>query len=187
MDYDTSLWGELYSEHDPRENIYALANTEANRREFPGGFVWSCCDRKGSKRGCKLRAHISHEEPPQLKRWAKWFKSGYGEQRATEEAHIHNGVRRLDMGREVAGYMKYRRLKIAAKGEQKLPRKVAVKPTGGGGRNDAIEIADDEDDDEGEDEDDLEDDDSESSESEISIGHSDDDADTDDEDERDYF
>ncbi|KAG9191106.1 hypothetical protein G6011_09194 [Alternaria panax] len=39
------------------ENVFGDPDTDENRKEYPEGFVWTCCKGKGDAKGCKETAH----------------------------------------------------------------------------------------------------------------------------------
>jgi hypothetical protein len=43
--------GDFWADHD--ENCHGKINTNTNRREFPEGFIWSCCEQPGDASGCE--------------------------------------------------------------------------------------------------------------------------------------
>jgi hypothetical protein len=32
------------------------------RKEFPEGFIWSCCEKSGEEKGCRVSAHRADVE-----------------------------------------------------------------------------------------------------------------------------
>ncbi|KAI1268503.1 hypothetical protein F5Y18DRAFT_375613 [Xylariaceae sp. FL1019] len=53
VDYESGVW----DDHD--EDCFGPRDTAENRRAFPEGFIWSCCDRLGHRSGCKTGKHSS--------------------------------------------------------------------------------------------------------------------------------
>ena len=51
IDYESSTWD------DWDENCHGTMDTEDNQEEYPEGFVWSCCNKTGEKRGCRQSVH----------------------------------------------------------------------------------------------------------------------------------
>ncbi|OAG03085.1 uncharacterized protein CC84DRAFT_1219992 [Paraphaeosphaeria sporulosa] len=51
--------GDIWADHD--ERCHGTINTEAMRKEYPEGFLWSCCDRFGDKTGCRKGPHRPQE------------------------------------------------------------------------------------------------------------------------------
>ncbi|KAK4450551.1 hypothetical protein QBC34DRAFT_297107, partial [Podospora aff. communis PSN243] len=43
-----------------------LLDTDLNRKRFPRGFTWSCCDKNGQNEGCRMGRHVS--DPAKNKR-----------------------------------------------------------------------------------------------------------------------
>ena len=46
IDYDSGVWD------DWDERCHGPIDSQSNRREYPDGFVWSCCDKQGDEGGC---------------------------------------------------------------------------------------------------------------------------------------
>lgn len=42
---------------DWNENCFGEIDTPENRREYPEGFEWTCCQEPGNFRGCKVGRH----------------------------------------------------------------------------------------------------------------------------------
>ena len=61
-DYENDFW----ADHD--ENCHGTIDTEANREEYPEGFVWSCCDRQGDEPGGCLRGKHEALETKKVRR-----------------------------------------------------------------------------------------------------------------------
>jgi hypothetical protein len=59
VDYDADTW----ADHD--ENCHGPLDTKSNRRDYPEGFEWSCCDNSGDAPGCEETTHeptpVSHK------------------------------------------------------------------------------------------------------------------------------
>ncbi|KAI0602638.1 hypothetical protein F4775DRAFT_534852, partial [Biscogniauxia sp. FL1348] len=53
IDYDHDTWA------DWDEPCHGLMDTQENREEYPEGFVWDCCEKRGTSRGCKRGPHES--------------------------------------------------------------------------------------------------------------------------------
>lgn len=47
VDYESHVW----ADHD--ENCHGDIDCNANRRRFPEGFLWSCCEVTGEEGGCR--------------------------------------------------------------------------------------------------------------------------------------
>jgi hypothetical protein len=54
--------GDFWADHD--ENCHGTINSEWARKEYPEGFVWSCCEQNGDADGCESGVH----EPDMSKR-----------------------------------------------------------------------------------------------------------------------
>ncbi|GAP87379.1 hypothetical protein SAMD00023353_2700310 [Rosellinia necatrix] len=50
-DSDSDVW----ADHD--ENCHGPIDTVENRMDFPEGFIWSCCQKLGHRRGCTKGRH----------------------------------------------------------------------------------------------------------------------------------
>ncbi|KAK3370838.1 hypothetical protein B0T24DRAFT_627174 [Lasiosphaeria ovina] len=59
-DYDSDFW----ADHD--ENCHGIIDSDFCRKEYPEGFVWTCCDRVGTEDGCEFGRHES--DPKRNKR-----------------------------------------------------------------------------------------------------------------------
>ncbi|KAK3935500.1 hypothetical protein QBC46DRAFT_358212 [Diplogelasinospora grovesii] len=55
-DYDADIW----ADHD--EDCHGTIDSDEMREEYPEGFTWTCCEKIGTKRGCKLGFHQSNPE-----------------------------------------------------------------------------------------------------------------------------
>ena len=54
-----------FADHD--ESCHGPMDTEENRRSFPQGFFWNCCEGKGADHpGCEVGQHVAWE--PETKR-----------------------------------------------------------------------------------------------------------------------
>jgi hypothetical protein len=51
VDYESDLW----ADHD--ENCHGDIDTPENQREFPEGFIYSCCEKRGGSEGCEVGNH----------------------------------------------------------------------------------------------------------------------------------
>ncbi|CAN9188491.1 unnamed protein product [Alternaria alternata] len=51
VDWDGDFW----ADHD--ERCHGTIDTEEMRKEYPGGFLWDCCDKPGDASGCKSSRH----------------------------------------------------------------------------------------------------------------------------------
>jgi hypothetical protein len=51
-DYDGDFWA------DTEEKTHGPIDTEENRKEFPEGFIWQCCEKTGDKEGCEIGKHM---------------------------------------------------------------------------------------------------------------------------------
>ena len=49
--YDSEVWA------DHVERIHGRIDTEENKKEFPKGFEWDCCQRRGDEVGCEVDVH----------------------------------------------------------------------------------------------------------------------------------
>ncbi|GIQ88002.1 hypothetical protein KIPB_010158 [Kipferlia bialata] len=47
IDYESETW------YDWDEDCHGRMDTQSNRREYPDGFVWSCCGESGEAEGCE--------------------------------------------------------------------------------------------------------------------------------------
>ena len=56
IDYDSGVWD------DWDERCHGPIDSQSNRREYPDGFVWSCCDKQGDEGGCIRRVGTTIEE-----------------------------------------------------------------------------------------------------------------------------
>ena len=61
VDWDGDFW----ADHD--EDCHGRIDTNAMRREYPGGFVWDCCGAHGDEKGCSVR---SREATPIAEKYA---------------------------------------------------------------------------------------------------------------------
>ncbi|KAK5651496.1 hypothetical protein OQA88_11950 [Cercophora sp. LCS_1] len=52
-DYDGDFW----ADHD--EDAHGEINTKDNKKEYPEGFIFDCCERMGDKPGCRRFRHES--------------------------------------------------------------------------------------------------------------------------------
>ena len=59
-DYDSDFW----ADHD--ERCHGIIDSDFCRKEYPDGFLWTCCDEIGTHPGCKFSRHQS--EPERSKR-----------------------------------------------------------------------------------------------------------------------
>ena len=41
-------------------------NTDENREEYPEGFIWSCCERRGGEDACRIGKHIAEDIPKRV-------------------------------------------------------------------------------------------------------------------------
>ena len=57
--YDDDFW----ADHD--ENCHGIIDTDEMRKEYPEGFLYTCCDKDGEAKGC---ARARHEEHPNKSR-----------------------------------------------------------------------------------------------------------------------
>ncbi|KXJ90531.1 hypothetical protein Micbo1qcDRAFT_205365 [Microdochium bolleyi] len=109
VDTESNFWDDIFAERpDPHTNPHAEADSEEYRKEYPEGYIWSCCNRNGTKRGCKLRAHRGSVRAANLVRWSRWYRAGYDEQRVLQEAHVDNEVKWGTVETEVKGYLEYK-------------------------------------------------------------------------------
>lgn len=46
---------EAFADHD--EDCHGPMDTDENRRQFPGNFIWSCCEEDGASEGCLKAPH----------------------------------------------------------------------------------------------------------------------------------
>jgi hypothetical protein len=58
----TSVQGELelYEDDDfwaDWDEPHGYRDTEYNRKEYPEGFLWSCCEEQGDAKGCRTDSH----------------------------------------------------------------------------------------------------------------------------------
>ncbi|MCJ1243335.1 hypothetical protein MMC30_000532 [Trapelia coarctata] len=60
VDWDGDFWA------DNDEATWGPVDTEDNRKSYPEGFIWTCCDKNGEEAGCKIGRH--REEPETVKR-----------------------------------------------------------------------------------------------------------------------
>jgi len=58
-DWDAEEW------YDWDEDCHGPIDTEEHQQEYPDGFIWDCCDKPGSRRGC---TRGRHKESQTLKR-----------------------------------------------------------------------------------------------------------------------
>ena len=49
VDWDADFWA------DWDEDCHGVIDTRSRRKEYPEGFIWSCCDQDGSSNGCTRR------------------------------------------------------------------------------------------------------------------------------------
>jgi hypothetical protein len=57
---------EEFADHD--ENCHGPMDTPENRRDFPEGFTWTCCDGDGTAPGCVVGEHKPIEVSKKRKR-----------------------------------------------------------------------------------------------------------------------
>jgi hypothetical protein len=50
-DYDGDFW----ADHD--EDCHGEIDTDDMRKDFPEGFIWSCCEKSGEEKGCRVSVH----------------------------------------------------------------------------------------------------------------------------------
>lgn len=50
-DHETEFW------EDHEEATAGMIDSEEMRQEYPDGFIWSCCSKRGDEEGCRLDAH----------------------------------------------------------------------------------------------------------------------------------
>lgn len=51
---------EEFADHD--ENCHGPMDTPENRRDFPEGFTWTCCEADGASLGCEVSQHVSRNK-----------------------------------------------------------------------------------------------------------------------------
>jgi hypothetical protein len=49
----------MWPDHD--ENCHGPIDTEENRRDYPGSFIYPCCDRDGEEQPCTIDWHREPE------------------------------------------------------------------------------------------------------------------------------
>lgn len=54
-DQEVDWDGDFWADHD--ERCHGTIDTPEMRKEYPEGFVWSCCDEPGDADGCKTSRH----------------------------------------------------------------------------------------------------------------------------------
>jgi hypothetical protein len=59
-DYDSDFWA------DHNEDCHGTIDSDFCRKEYPEGFIWSCCEKKGDEEGCRMSRHVS--DPAKNKR-----------------------------------------------------------------------------------------------------------------------
>lgn len=59
-DYDSDFWA-FYD-----ERFHGVIDSDFCRKEYPEGFLWTCCDEIGTHPGCKFSRHQS--DPDKSKR-----------------------------------------------------------------------------------------------------------------------
>lgn len=52
-DYESDFW----ADHD--EDCHGTIDSDWCRKEYPDGFIWTCCEKTGTEEGCKLGRHES--------------------------------------------------------------------------------------------------------------------------------
>jgi len=52
IDDESSTWD------DWDDNCHGERDTEENSREYPEGFIWSCCEARANAEGCDVGAHV---------------------------------------------------------------------------------------------------------------------------------
>ncbi|KAK3935495.1 hypothetical protein QBC46DRAFT_397399 [Diplogelasinospora grovesii] len=50
--------GDFWADHE--EDHHGPIDTEENKREFPEGFIWDCCQECGTNPGCHRGPHVSN-------------------------------------------------------------------------------------------------------------------------------
>ncbi|KAK4209183.1 hypothetical protein QBC37DRAFT_430711 [Rhypophila decipiens] len=55
-DDDSDFW----ADHD--ERCHGTIDSDFCRKEYPQGFIWTCCDKLGDEEGCKLGRHEANPE-----------------------------------------------------------------------------------------------------------------------------
>ncbi|KAI5467488.1 hypothetical protein BGZ63DRAFT_419188 [Mariannaea sp. PMI_226] len=58
VDFDSDVW----ADHD--EKCHGPEDTEENRREFPDGFIYPCCQGQGDAPGCERSKHEEYPDQP---------------------------------------------------------------------------------------------------------------------------
>lgn len=51
---------DFFADHD--ENCHGPMDTEENRRDFPEGFYWNCCETDGAADGCEKGQHVPNNK-----------------------------------------------------------------------------------------------------------------------------
>lgn len=51
LDSDSSVW------YDHDEKTWGDPDTDFNREEYPEGFLWDCCEKRGDAKGCTSARH----------------------------------------------------------------------------------------------------------------------------------
>ena len=51
--------GDHWADHD--EDCHGEIDTDENRKEYPEGFMWTCCDQTGDVEGCETGLHQAQE------------------------------------------------------------------------------------------------------------------------------
>ncbi|KAI9149029.1 hypothetical protein HJFPF1_11074 [Paramyrothecium foliicola] len=52
--------GDFWADHD--EDCHGEIDLDELRKEYPNGYIWSCCDQKGSQPGCRKHPHKSRQQ-----------------------------------------------------------------------------------------------------------------------------
>jgi hypothetical protein len=60
-DWDAAEW------YDWDETCHGPIDTEEHKREYPDGFMWDCCGKSGTRRGCTRGKHRESDTRKQLR------------------------------------------------------------------------------------------------------------------------
>jgi hypothetical protein len=47
---------DFWADHD--EDIHGIIDSDELREQYPEGYVWTCCGKKGDEEGCELDVHV---------------------------------------------------------------------------------------------------------------------------------
>lgn len=68
---ETAFVGEAEEDEDAwpdhEEETHGPVDTPENRRDYPEGFIWSCCDKTFNEDGCVNAQHITKQKKQRVR------------------------------------------------------------------------------------------------------------------------